>query len=95
MPYLPYYVSLNRYKSIDRRLTGVNILKKLSTWQKFVLFFAGVLLASSTIYLVQSYFSYQQVKSSSDQCYDQGGFPKVVKSGFELKVFECNFHDET
>ncbi|WP_133257386.1 hypothetical protein [Planococcus halotolerans] len=71
------------------------IKKKLSIWQKVFLLFAGVLLISSTIFLAQSYFSYQQVKSASDQCYDQGGFPKVVKSGFELKVFECNFHDKT
>ncbi|RAZ77662.1 hypothetical protein DP120_09265 [Planococcus halotolerans] len=67
----------------------------MSIWQKVFLLFAGVLLISSTIFLAQSYFSYQQVKSASDQCYDQGGFPKVVKSGFELKVFECNFHDKT
>lgn len=68
--------------------------KKLNTWQKLFLFFAGVLLISSVTFLTQSYFSYQQVKSASDQCYDQGGFPKVVKSGFDVKVFECNFHDK-
>lgn len=68
---------------------------KMNLWQKLFLLFAGVLLISSAIFLTQSYFSYQQVKTSSDQCYDQGGFPKVVKSGFEVKVFECNFYDET
>lgn len=67
---------------------------KLNIWQKLFLFFAGVLLISSVTFLTQSYFSYQQVKSASDQCYDQGGFPKVVKSGFDVKVFECNFHDK-
>ena len=67
---------------------------KLNKWQATVLFLSMCILAFSVIYLAQSYFSYQQVKASSDQCYDQGGFPKVVKSGWELKVFECNFYVE-
>lgn len=68
---------------------------KLNAWQKLFLLFAGVLLISSAVFLTQSYFSYQQVKTSSDQCYEQGGFPKVVKSGFEVKVFECNFYNKS
>lgn len=67
---------------------------KLNKWQAAVLFLCICLLAFSAIFLAQSYFSYQQVKTASDQCYEHGGFPKVVKSGWELKVFECDFNDE-
>lgn len=65
---------------------------KWNKWQAAVFFLSICILAFSAVYLSQSYFSYQQVKAISDQCYDQGGFPKVVKSGWELKVFECNFY---
>ncbi|WP_422122296.1 hypothetical protein DHX103_10830 [Planococcus sp. X10-3] len=63
-------------------------------WQLSVLALTLGLVVFAIIYAAQSYFSYQQVKASSDQCYDQGGYPKVVKSGWEVKVFECNFYDE-
>lgn len=67
--------------------------KTLSKAQKTVLFLAGIAVAFSILYLSQAYFSYQQVKALTDQCYGQDGFPKVVKSGFEVEVFECNFYD--
>lgn len=63
-------------------------------WKWPVLLLSLGLIIFAIIYGTQSYFSYQQVKTSSDQCYDQGGYPKVVKSGWEVKVFECNFYDE-
>lgn len=70
------------------------IKKTVNKWQVTALFLSGCLVVFSVIYLSQSYFSYQQVKAASDQCYDQGGFPKVVKSGWEMKGFECNFYGE-
>lgn len=68
--------------------------KKLNTWQKVFILFVGVLLVSSAVFFAEAYLSHQQVKSASDQCYDKGGFPKVVKSGFDIELFECNFYDE-
>lgn len=68
--------------------------KPENKWKMPILLLSGCLLLFAIVFAVQSYFSYQQVKASSDQCYDQGGFPKVVKSGFDIKLFECNFHDK-
>lgn len=68
--------------------------KSMNKWQVSALLLSGCLLIFAVIYGVQSYFSYQQVKTSADQCYDQGGYPKIVKSGWDVKVFECNFYDE-
>lgn len=68
--------------------------KSLSKWQLSVLVLTLSLVIFAIIYASQSYFTYQQVTSASNQCYDQGGYPKVVTSGWELKVFECNFYDE-
>lgn len=76
------------------RETGVTIMNKTSRkWQLSVLVLSLGLVVFALIYASQSYFSYQQVKASSDQCYDQGGYPKVVKSGWEVKVFKCNFYE--
>ena len=68
--------------------------KPSNKWQLSILLLCGCLVVFAIIFAAQSYFSYQQVKTSSDQCYDKGGFPKVVKSGFEVKLFECNFYDQ-
>ena len=68
--------------------------KSPSKWHLPVLVLALSVLVFAIIYGTQSYFSYQQVTNASNQCYDQGGYPKVVKSGWELKVFECNFYEE-
>jgi len=88
-------LTLNYPNKMEYRKTGVNTMKKSTNkWQLSVILFSVCLLAFAVIYASQSYFSYQQVKASSDQCYDQGGFPKVVKSGWEVKLFECNFYEE-
>ena len=63
-------------------------------WQLSVVVLSLGLVVFAIIYATQSYFTYQQVKASSELCYNQGGYPKVVTSGWEMKVFECNFYDE-
>lgn len=68
--------------------------KSWSKMQLSVLALTVSVLIFAIIYGTQSYYSYQQVTSASNQCYDQGGYPKVVKSGWEMKVFECNFYEE-
>ncbi|WP_033541890.1 hypothetical protein [Planococcus sp. CAU13] len=68
--------------------------KPSNKWQLPVLLLSGCLVVFAAVYAAQSYFSYQQVKASTDQCYNQGGYPKVVKAGFDIEVFECNFYEE-
>ncbi|UOE94702.1 hypothetical protein [Alkalihalobacillus sp. LMS39] len=38
----------------------------------------------------QSYMSYVEITTASNNCYDNGGFPVVEKSGFKMTYFHCN-----
>ncbi|WP_026673429.1 hypothetical protein [Alkalihalobacterium bogoriense] len=37
----------------------------------------------------QSYMSYVEITTASNNCYDNGGFPIVEKSGLKMTYFHC------
>ncbi|AST91219.1 MULTISPECIES: hypothetical protein [Sutcliffiella] len=63
-------------------------LKTLSS--KIAIIVSSVTVALCIVFASQAYFSYQEVKSLADGCYDKGGLPSIQKTGFTVKHFSCN-----
>jgi hypothetical protein len=55
----------------------------------------GIVLSSlivvvGLVVISQIYFSYVEVRDLTDNCYNNGGLPTIVKSGLEIESFNCN-----
>ena len=57
---------------------------------KFAIILSAVFVAVSLLFTAQAYFSYQEVRSLSDGCYDKGGLPSIKKTAFTVEHFTCN-----
>jgi hypothetical protein len=42
------------------------------------------------VVISQIYFSFVEVRDLTDNCYDNGGLPKIVKSGLKIDSFNCD-----
>ncbi len=64
-------------------------IKKLTSVQRMVLIGTVALLVVAILLATQSYFSYVEVTTAANNCYDLGGYPSIEKSGFKMTYFSC------
>jgi hypothetical protein len=55
----------------------------------------GIVLSSlivvvGIVVISRIYFSHVEVRDLTDNCYDNGGLPSIVKSGLEIESFNCD-----
>lgn len=67
-------------------------IKKLTSVQRAAIIASAVMVATAFLILFQVYFSYVEVKTASNGCYDKGGFPAIEKSGLKIETFDCDMN---
>lgn len=65
-------------------------LRSCTPVQGILLIAVFAIVIASILLVTQSYFSYVEVTEAANGCFDQGGFPVIEKSGFQLISFQCN-----
>ncbi len=67
---------------------GRETMKKI-----FFISSAAIIILAATAFLL-IYQSHAEVMEKTNDCYDMGGLPKMEKSGFMEKHFECKVETE-
>lgn len=50
---------------------------------------SSLIVVVGLVVISQIYFSYVEVRDLTNNCYDNGGLPNIVKSGLEIESFDC------
>ncbi|MGM0899651.1 hypothetical protein [Mesobacillus maritimus] len=53
------------------------------------IFLSSLIVVVGIVGISQIYFSYVEVRDLTDNCYDNGGLPTIVKSGLKVDTFNC------
>jgi hypothetical protein len=64
--------------------------KKSTLTKKLAITISAVLIVTGFLFISEAYFSYSEVRNMTDECYDNGGLPKIEKSGLSVEYFSCN-----
>jgi len=50
---------------------------------------SSLIVVVGLVVISQVYISYVEVRDLTDNCYDNGGLPTIVKSGLDIESFNC------